>query len=186
MGCRAQFWTLIGALALLWTCGGTFLAFSSAPQTGRRVMATLQPGSVDKDTENIATGNAALSGSAVYLCTGLPVLILASLFANGARRQYTEKKRHEELLAAQHQQTLALQQMATMQATQAAAQFARMQAAPVGSNVQVAIPPHVQSTLDQARQLIKDKQYKKARALLNGVDHPKAREWLATMDQRGL
>jgi hypothetical protein len=40
----------------------------------------------------------------------------------------------------------------------------------------------MQQQLAEARDLIKQKRYREARALLKTIDHPKAREWLARLD----
>jgi hypothetical protein len=40
-----------------------------------------------------------------------------------------------------------------------------------------------QAQFIQARELIKEKRYDEARAILRGIDHPRAREWLAKLDQ---
>jgi DNA-binding transcriptional ArsR family regulator len=43
--------------------------------------------------------------------------------------------------------------------------------------------PVSQSLFIQARELIKEKRYDEARAILRGIDHPTAREWLAKLDK---
>ncbi len=40
-----------------------------------------------------------------------------------------------------------------------------------------------QEKLDAARQLIQQQQYKEARAILQKIDHPQAKEWIARIDQ---
>jgi len=94
------------------------------------------------------------------------------------------------MLEAQRQQFGAMQQGANAQLAQAQLQFAAMQqqAAPppvaIGSG---SIDPSIlRSQLEASKALIDSKHYAPARSLLKTINHPKAIEWLATMDSKGM
>ena len=171
MGCRGQFWTIIGALALLWVCGGIFYAVSSSQSIGQQVTATLTAGTdIDsataKSIQDTGTGSAFLTTAAIFFCTGVPIMLIAGSLANGAKRDYQQQQQ----LALQQQQTYAMQQMAA----QAAVQRPVYQAAPMAD---------VRPQFDAARELIKAKQYDAARNLLKTINHPTAQEWLQKLDK---
>jgi hypothetical protein len=174
-GCRVQFWSIIGAIALLWTCGGIFYALATATTTGSTITATLTAGSrvspsQSRDFTNSATGGAVIGGSLLFICTGLPVVLLSSLMAGGARRDIKEKRQ----LELQQQQTLAMQQMAAQ----------NMALQPRGYPVSYQTPPDPRPQLEAAKALIQSGQYDAARNLLKTIDHPTAVEWIKKIDNK--
>lgn len=174
-GCRAQLWTIIGALALIWACGGTFLVISNASNTPGADQFTVQ------DRSNYIS-NAIVGGSAVYLCSGIPVMLIAGSLANGARREAKQEKQHQELVTMQHQNAVAMQQI---QAQNMALQQQALQQQ-ARSNPSLASPARstqeIRPQLEAAKTLIDAKQYTQARNLLKTIDHPKAAEWLSKLD----
>jgi hypothetical protein len=194
-GCRAQLWSILGAFALLYMCGGIFLTTGASSVNiteadKRRAAATLAAQGVEFDEEMYMAGagiaKAGILGLGVpfFLCSGLPFVFIFGLLANSNRRAIREEKRHQQQLEVQRQQFAAMQQAATAQAVQAQVQFANLQQQqPRPSNPALPTPTDIRPQLEAAKALIDAKQYDAAKNLLRTIEHNKARDWLAKLEQ---
>jgi parvulin-like peptidyl-prolyl isomerase len=171
---RFRMW-LFSILALL-SLGWIALGFSATSQVVSDISKTAVPTSQylspedAKAARDVGTAIGSTMSLGVFLCTGLPLLIVSSLLAWRNQVGIRSEKRHKEQIALQQQQVDAARQMAMSQVAQAQMQFGN-----VGN---------IQQQLDAAKALIDAKQFDAARNLLATIDHPTAREWLAKLNQR--
>jgi hypothetical protein len=195
MGCRAQFWSLLGGLALIYLCGGLMWVVGGASsvttkEAGASISATMkaQGQKIDSETvkasQGIAAGAVTVVGLPFFACTGLPVLFFCGLMANANRRGLRQQRQHEEQLATQKQQFEAMQQSAMAHTAQAQMNYAQMQAQqPPPMSIPANAPStDVKAQFEAAKALIDAKQFSAARNLLKTINHPMAKEWIAKIE----
>ncbi len=79
MGCFGRFLSLLGAIALLWTCGGIFYAFIGSQYAAR---LGLYFGYSNDST---------LATLGFFLITGIPAIVVFAALANIAKRNHQQQ-----------------------------------------------------------------------------------------------
>lgn len=97
---RKRLFTVLAILSLGWIVWGLSVTGGAVGTSSERADATYQQDSIERASATVGIGIGAGLSTAIFLCTGLPLLLLFSLLAwrNGVGLR--EKQRHEEMLAA--------------------------------------------------------------------------------------
>lgn len=100
---RKQFFSVLALLALLWIGAGFIISSDAYTETVEENAVTAQSQAM-QDAGEAGAAIGATIGLTIFLCTGLPFLLLFSLLAwrNGAGLK--AEQRHQEMLAAQRGQ----------------------------------------------------------------------------------
>jgi hypothetical protein len=200
MRARANLWSILRAIALLYTCGGIcFAVWASSSIASKDTTELIQATEIAKNgTSDISTTQAAQGiaaagfmglGLPFVACTGIPLVTICALLAWRNRVGLITEKRHQEQIAAQMSQFQTMAQSAQAQASQAHIQFAQMQQSQPINPVIVSgtiVEQDLRPQLEAAKALIDAKQYVQARNLLKTISHPLAADWLATMDKMNV
>ena len=169
---RQVLFTILALLALVWILFGISTTGQVVDNT---VAESSRYGSSTAYQAGVAIG--AGLGLTFFICTGLPFLVTFSLLAwrNGVGAR--NEQRHQEMIGAISRQSGAPAQAYV--APQRDRKYKR------GEPV---LPKSVntEQQLAYARTLIQQKEYVRARAVLENTDHPTATKWLARLDDMGV
>src|SRR5260370_17026039 len=103
MRARANLWSILGTIVLLWLCGGSLLFMTSAGNVSLTPAATSQYLSATEAQAARSVGAAIGGGLGVtfFVCTGVPLVTLFALLAWRNRVGLITENRHQNQIAPQ-------------------------------------------------------------------------------------